>query len=687
MEVSRLYYIVCYIFLLAGLTLALVSLAYRVRADEKYKDVIVLLDWEGLRSLPTVKESQELSSGAIDNAAWELFDSIPGAKLCYGEETVGSLLEQGIITTAWLHSGSPAYQVSQYRFNDDIAKGLLRHGYRYERSPETGGRLVFALPALPEEELMLLPIAWLSEVQRAAEQRGIECVLRPGGGEFFSDTGLHETLLFARDAVPLVFQGPSVLGFPAGTADTAAQMKKYGVTFGWIEFDEQDGGAELARRLAPNVVRVHSIPAEEMVNYDVDGAVDRLIRATEERSIRCLYVRPFIRGKVIDTSQDEAPYGEGLLSSNHQFLGNLKYQLDERGYRIAAAVNPPAGKPGWLKLPLQLSFVLAKGGAFLLLLALWFPAWPRWAWHALMALVVGKALLSLVVPQLNLFFLVETAVVFPLLGVWLALLVYLRLTARLNCAALCVRRMFLALLGLLIASTVSFAGGMLIHSVMWDTNAILKIEQFRGVTLALALPLLFLAGYSWHAETLSSAYDRTTQRLSGYWPRMLALWNAPIRYGDVAFIVIVLGAVAVVLLRSGNESPLEVLSVESWFRGGLEDYFGLRPRTKELLGHPFFMLFLLTLAWRMRAAILFGLAGVLAQASIVNTFQHLHTPLMMTIERTLLGLALGALTGLIWCSIALVVYWLWTSLSRRLNSISEENLPGAGSRIAEYQDL
>ncbi len=190
----------------------------------------------------------------------------------------------------------------------------------------------------------------------------------------------------------------------------------------------------------------------------------------------------------------------------------------------------------------------------------------------------------------------------------------------------------------------------------------LKVGQFRGVTPALALPILLLAGYAWQAETLQDAFDRATLRLLPYWQRFMALWTAPIRYGDVAFIMIALGAVGVVLLRSGNDSPLEVLSVESWFRGSLEQLFTVRPRTKELLGHPLLVVFLLSLAWRNRLALLFGLAALLGQVSILNTFCHLHTPLLLTLQRVGAGTGAGPGQRRVWGAVVLLGNWVWGRL-------------------------
>jgi len=252
------------------------------------------------------------------------------------------------------------------------------------------------------------------------------------------------------------------------------------------------------------------------------------------------------------------------------------------------------------------------------------------------------------------------------LGCWLAILAYQRLVqAR---PAWHISRLFAALIALLVASVVSIAGGLLIHGGLWDSAAMIKVTQFRGVTLGLALPVLLLAAYAWQAETLQDAFDAATRRLFDYWRRFTELWQAPIRYGDVAFIGIALGALAIVLLRSGNDSPLEILSVETLFRDSLEQWFTVRPRTKELFGHPLFVIFLISLPWRSRIALLFGLAGLLGQVSILNTFCHLHTPLLVTVERVLLGLGLGLLSGLIWGALVLLATRIWHGIAARFGS-------------------
>ena len=52
-------------------------------------------------------------------------------------------------------------------------------------------------------------------------------------------------------------------------------------------------------------------------------------------------------------------------------------------------------------------------------------------------------------------------------------------------------------------------------------------------------------------------------------------------------------------------------------------------------------------------------------ASLNKPFCHLHTPLELTVTRVLLGLGLGAATGLIWCVLAIAIGNMWEWWKRR----------------------
>ena len=94
------------------------------------------------------------------------------------------------------------------------------------------------------------------------------------------------------------------------------------------------------------------------------------------------------------------------------------------------------------------------------------------------------------------------------------------------------------------------------------------------------------------------------------------------------------------LWRSGNTGI--PLPGEIFVREWLENCFYVRPRFKEfLLGQP--ALFL-GLVYNQKWLLLVGLVG---QISVMNTFAHFHTPLWLSILRTLVGIFLGLGLGVV----------------------------------------
>ena len=99
------------------------------------------------------------------------------------------------------------------------------------------------------------------------------------------------------------------------------------------------------------------------------------------------------------------------------------------------------------------------------------------------------------------------------------------------------------------------------------------------------------------------------------------------------------------MLRTGNTS-VGVSDLERSFRAFLDKVLVVRPRTKEFMfAHPI-MLVALYYGYRRQLWPLV-LLGAIGQVSLVNTFEHLHTPLLVSLVRTANGLALGIVLGVI----------------------------------------
>jgi hypothetical protein len=110
--------------------------------------------------------------------------------------------------------------------------------------------------------------------------------------------------------------------------------------------------------------------------------------------------------------------------------------------------------------------------------------------------------------------------------------------------------------------------------------------------------------------------------------------------------VLVAGAY-LVLERSGNQSDIAPSSFELALRSHLTSILQVRPRFKEfVVAWPALMLVPALLPVdRRRWGWLFVLAAGMGLGDLIDTFSHLHTPLLVGVERVINGGVLGALIG------------------------------------------
>ena len=175
----------------------------------------------------------------------------------------------------------------------------------------------------------------------------------------------------------------------------------------------------------------------------------------------------------------------------------------------------------------------------------------------------------------------------------------------------------------------------------------LSLDKFIGVKAAHAIPIVLGAIVCWIClvgwERLQDGPDHGAPASIG------DLLNAPLRIWHVlALAVVALGGL-VYILRTGNfYLGLPIPQFDEGMRRFLEDLLVFRPRTKEfLIGHPVLLLAAtLALSGDFRLSLPLVLVGCIGQISMINTFSHIHTPIMATLQRTFYGLILGGIIGI-----------------------------------------
>ena len=175
-----------------------------------------------------------------------------------------------------------------------------------------------------------------------------------------------------------------------------------------------------------------------------------------------------------------------------------------------------------------------------------------------------------------------------------------------------------------------------------------QVGQFTGVKVALSLPLALFA-----LLVVADGLARPAETLAAYWARgkanVRAFFGTPLNLGMVIIGLLALAALASMLVRSGDASADTTSGGELLLRGKLDQLFFARPRTKEfLIGFPLFLFSMVAAARRQRALAL-GLllcAGI-GQVDVLNTYCHVHTPILLSLLRTDNGLLLGAVLGVL----------------------------------------
>jgi len=395
---------------------------------------------------------------------------------------------------------------------------------------------------------------------------------------------------FPASAHYLVYAGTQVAGYPGNLAPVVAASQPYLTAL--IEGTPQDGLDSL----------LNKVPTVRLLSFNQDyidrrlsprDLVDKYMLAVSERNIRLLYLRPY-------TTTDQGD----LLTNTDRMVSGLTSALRSAGYDV----GPLQAQTFHYHTSAVLRALAGVGVvAGVLLLVGLFPG----VWGVLVAALVAALGLLAGGPRWDALALMA-ALTFPVLGYG-----HLRKNPW----------------SVVLATLVSLAGAALLAAVGSERDTMLAIRPFAGVGATLIVPpALFLFHYALRF------------RRPAAWVR--DFWRAEVRVGHVALALLVVAALAIAFMRRGNTPIIGASHAELALRQWLSELF-VRPRFKELIGHPLALLALANPRWPswFRGLLLTG--GVLAQASVLNTFSHYHTPLLVSAERTGIALVIGLVVGFV----------------------------------------
>ncbi len=628
-----------------GALAALMSARNRWQVERANRRVEIALDFNELRSLAATQ-------GVPLPDVLRTFKQAGAVSVALQEDTIGALEDARRIAIA--ESGERGTVLVPGAGATAQAEGpaLLRHlqtvfGFKthFTTALTTSGPLRLSVNqpwsfvrgvgvGLDPSEVKLVSDAHLGIVGRignygGAEPRGIVASLKS-----LKDAG----------ASTVIFTGDEVLGNKAFIADdpkepnqpsTASALRESSLQYGTVEFGKQKGDPLLTRAAVERVVRVHTVTGAEMQAADMPGNIQRFLLAARERDIRVLFVRLFLDEpdpinknandyikKIADGLKDKGELEAGLAHGFDPLVVPI-YLRALMGVGVAAGF--------WLLLDSITGFLTGGTGRVI----------------AVAAAAGGLLLFALPIAPVSGYKGVQyaalaAALVFPTLG--------LVRHDLLRPASPRENPLFVALTRFAQATVVTGLGIAFIVGLLADRLFLVKAEVFTGVKATLIVPVLLVALLyvlnlrATQTRTFSRAVADARARVATFAAQPLLIWQ-------VAAALAILVVLALLVMRSGNDSPVGVSGFELKLRSLQDRVFYARPRFKETLCHPALLIALLLAARpstpRLARALALPLLimGAIGQASLLNSFCHLHTPLVFIVWRALLGIGIGVVIG------------------------------------------
>jgi len=423
-----------------------------------------------------------------------------------------------------------------------------------------------------------------------------------------------------------------------------------------FEFFTQIGLGGIATRTDNGFMRVHAIAENELNHYrNVQDAANRFSLAATERNISFIYLR------FMGLMNPAASMGRNL-----ELIEFIRAELERNGLIVGVPEPIPDFSIPFIAFVIIGAGIIAAGGWLLTIVAEPFFAKKKWQLPFILLLLFAFAVwiggLIFMPAFIRRFFALAAAIILPSLGIILVLLNRSKwppfganiMTA--DGSAVCkIKLTIRAIVHLLIMSTLTLSGAFIMSALLSEPAFMVKLDTFIGVNVAQLIPLALVPFILWVRE------EDWFGLINGTVKSHVKVWQ-------LALSLIMLAALALFFMRTGNENPDAVLDLELRFRQLLHDILGVRPRTSEfLIGHPL-MLVLLYFGYKFNMFPLL-IAGVLGQASLMNTYAHLHTPVLVSLERSLHGLWMGIAVGVV---LIIVLEFIFKKVSS-LHDLSQAN--------------
>ena len=496
--------------------------------------------------------------------------------------------------------------------------------------------------------LLQAPLGLPVQDLRKVNALGFKIIVRPQNYIEVTDEQIDAIFDRIKEAgVPvaaLMPCGTEVVGYPNKMQHLGERMKENNMTLVMLEhytqlqFAKIDGLLPLAEFNDYKAARSYVIDPTEQKKISVGEALRRWALTDEERNIRVNYIRPFLMPEG----------GQDIMKTNLKYVRDIKASVEARGYTIGEAGVFAAKGDGFAPyFPSKLSFIpvlLAIVAGVVLYLSLLFnfsgskqlALWAVLSAGGLALLFIGRGLLTRQLLAL------AAASVFPVLSMSVIFNIWDKNTTdKHSLLSICWRGIW----QLALAIALSLVGAAFLSAILTDSRFLLEIDIYRGVKLTFILPVIFTAILFIKRYDLLQVVGKGLQTL---WKRLNGLLDKGLTFRHVVVLLVLMFIAYYFVGRSGHTGGVPVPAIELKMRAFLEQLMYARPREKEfMIGHPMFFLAVLAVYrcaprwWQFALTC----AAVIGQGSLVQTFCHMRTPVVMSFVRALDGYAVGVVFG------------------------------------------
>ena len=659
-----------------GLVCALWLNVVRHDVEQKNNTVEMAMEYEGLRKLAALqglpeedvlrqfKDAGINSLMIFDTTLERLTNNGEIQTVTGGELRQAAALGSGMGVFANVGAGdveeNAAYVAATDKQSvlDDVEQDLcLRYGADRVKVVSENPRIIKingSTTPLPEgkydepQGLLQAPLGLPVQDMRKVAALGFKIIVRPQNYVDVTDEQIDSIFARIKEAgVPvdaLMPCGTEVVGYPNKMQHLGERMQENNMTLVMLEhytqlqFAKIDGLLPLAEFNDYKAARSYVIDPTEQKKISVGEALRRWALTDEERNIRVNYIRPFLMPEG----------GQDIMKTNLKYVRDIKASVEARGYTIGEAGVFAAKGDGFAPyFPSKLSFIpvlLAIVAGVVLYLSLLFnlsgskqlALWAVLSAGGLALLFIGRGLLTRQLLAL------AAASVFPVLSMSVIFNIWDKNTTdKHSLLSICWKGIW----QLALAIALSLVGAAFLSAILTDSRFLLEIDIYRGVKLTFILPVIFTAILFIKRYDLLQVVGKGLQTL---WTRLNGLLDTGLTFRHVVVLLVLMFIAYYFVGRSGHTGGVPVPAIELKMRAFLEQLMYARPREKEfMIGHPMFFLAVLA-AYRCAPRwwqFALTCAAVIGQGSLVQTFCHMRTPVVMSFVRALDGYAVGVVFG------------------------------------------